>query len=68
MIIVTPYLVRPVSGQLALPTDGYRAPTDASASGKARPTASQGRPPAPAPAPAPAFGGAAAAAAPGFKL
>ena len=26
MIIVTPYLVRPVSGQLALPTDGYRAP------------------------------------------
>ena len=28
MIIVTPYLVRPVSGQLALPTDGYRAPTD----------------------------------------
>ncbi len=29
VIIVTPYLVRPVSGQLALPTDGYRAPTDA---------------------------------------
>ena len=28
MIIVTPYLVRPVSGQMALPTDGYRAPTD----------------------------------------
>ena len=28
VIIVTPYLVRPVSGQLALPTDGYRAPTD----------------------------------------
>ncbi|HXG99896.1 MAG TPA: type II and III secretion system protein family protein [Sphingomicrobium sp.] len=27
VIIVTPYLVRPVSGQLALPTDGYRAPT-----------------------------------------
>ena len=26
MIIVTPYLVRPVSNQLALPTDGYRAP------------------------------------------
>ena len=26
VIIVTPYLVRPVSGQLALPTDGYRAP------------------------------------------
>lgn len=28
VIIVTPYLVRPVSGRLALPTDGYRAPTD----------------------------------------
>ncbi|WP_239018139.1 type II and III secretion system protein family protein [Sphingomonas flavalba] len=29
MIIVTPYLVRPVSAnQLALPTDGYKAPTD----------------------------------------
>ena len=26
VIIVTPYLVRPVSGPLALPTDGYRAP------------------------------------------
>jgi pilus assembly protein CpaC len=26
---VTPYLVRPVSSQLALPTDGYRAPNDA---------------------------------------
>ena len=26
MIIVTPYLLRPTSGQLALPTDGYRAP------------------------------------------
>ena len=29
VIIVTPYLVRPVSGRLAAPTDGYRAPTDA---------------------------------------
>ena len=28
VIIVTPYLVRPVSGQLATPTNGYRAPTD----------------------------------------
>ena len=28
VIIVTPYLVRPVSSQLAMPTDGYRAPTD----------------------------------------
>ena len=29
VIIVTPYLVRPVSGQIALPTDGYRMPDDA---------------------------------------
>ena len=29
VIIVTPYLVRPVSRHLATPTDGYRAPTDA---------------------------------------
>ena len=29
VIIVTPYLVRPASGQLATPTQGYRAPTDA---------------------------------------
>ncbi|WP_051531745.1 type II and III secretion system protein family protein [Sphingomonas sp. URHD0057] len=28
VIVVTPYLVRPVSGQIALPTDGYRAPND----------------------------------------
>lgn len=28
VIVITPYLVRPVSGHLALPTDGYRAPTD----------------------------------------
>jgi pilus assembly protein CpaC len=29
VIIVTPYLVRPVSGQLATPGQGYRAPNDA---------------------------------------
>ncbi len=28
VIIITPYLVRPTSNQLALPTDGYRVPTD----------------------------------------
>ena len=29
VIVVTPYLVKPVSaGEIALPTDGYRAPTD----------------------------------------
>ncbi|NNC46923.1 MAG: type II and III secretion system protein family protein [Sphingomonas sp.] len=29
VVVVTPYLVKPVSGQMALPTDGYRVPTDA---------------------------------------
>ncbi len=28
VIIVTPYLVRPISGQMASPINGYRAPTD----------------------------------------
>jgi pilus assembly protein CpaC len=28
VVIVTPYLVRPVSTQLATPTDGYRVPDD----------------------------------------
>lgn len=27
VIVVTPYLVRPVSGRIALPTDGFRSPT-----------------------------------------
>ncbi|HET7817188.1 MAG TPA: type II and III secretion system protein family protein [Sphingomicrobium sp.] len=70
VIIVTPYLVRPVSHQLALPTDGYRAPSDAVRNWEGQTYSSQGRPAAPAPAPAPAFGtaGSSAAAAPGFKL
>ena len=69
VIIVTPYLVRPVSGRMALPTDGYRAPSDPVRVLEGQTYSSQGRPPAPAPAPAPAFGGAAATtAAPGFKL
>ena len=60
VVVVTPYLVRPVSHQLALPTDGYRAPGDpervflgpsaTGRSGAAEPTAI------PAPAvPAPGF-------------
>jgi pilus assembly protein CpaC len=28
VIVVTPYLVRPTSGQIPLPTDGYRSPSD----------------------------------------
>jgi pilus assembly protein CpaC len=69
VIIVTPYLVRPVSGRMALPTDGYRAPADGTRVWEGQSYSSQGRPAAQAPAPAPAFGGAAATtAAPGFKL
>jgi pilus assembly protein CpaC len=69
VIIVTPYLVRPVSGRLALPTDGYRAPSDPVLNWEGQSYSSQGRPPAPVSGPAPAFGGAAATtAAPGFKL
>ena len=69
VIIVTPYLVRPVSQQMALPTDGYRVPTDMQAIGLGQTfTGQSGRRAVPA-APAPAVGGgAAAAAAPGFKL
>ena len=65
VIIVTPYLVRPVSGQLASPTNGYRAPTDAqrilggqSFKGTSGGAASAVAPGAPA----------GAAAAPGFKM
>jgi pilus assembly protein CpaC len=68
VIIVTPYLVRPVSGRMALPTDGYRAPSDGTRLLEGQSYSSQGQRPAAQPAPAPAFGGAAAAAAPGFKL
>ncbi len=74
VIIVTPYLVRPTSGQLALPTDGYRAATDGnrvwegqSFNGVSGPR--QQAPATPRPAVSGAVaGGAAAAAAPGFKL
>jgi pilus assembly protein CpaC len=69
VIIVTPYLVRPVSGQLALPVDGYRAPDDiqrnflgqsfTGKSGATQPTAIQASPAAPVTGAAPA---------PGFKL
>jgi len=68
VIVVTPYLVRPVSNQLALPTDGLRMPSDPVRVIEGQTYSGQGRPAASAPAPAPAFGGAAAAAAPGFKL
>jgi pilus assembly protein CpaC len=74
VVIVTPYLVRPVSGQLASPTDGMRVPDDVQRdflgqtfigkSGAVQPTAIQ----APAPAPVPTAAAAGTVAAPGFKL
>ena len=70
VIIVTPYLVRPVSGPLTLPTDGYRAPNTGQMvlEGQSY-TGVSGPRPAPA-SPAPAISGSAAAAtaSPGFKL
>jgi len=70
VIVVTPYLVRPVSGRIALPSDGYRAPTDGSRVFLGQSYEGVSGAPAPVPAPAPAVGGAATAttAAPGFKL
>jgi pilus assembly protein CpaC len=67
VVIVTPYLVRPVSGQLATPTRGYRATTDAEQVLEGQTFKGVSGAPAGAPAPAPAITGAAAAA-PGFKL
>jgi pilus assembly protein CpaC len=72
VIIVTPYLVRPVSGQLALPTNGYRAPTAGDMVLEGQTYTGVSGPTATAPAPAPAMVGAAASApavaGPGFKL
>ena len=62
VIIVTPYLVRPVSGQLASPTDGYRAPTDAQRVFGNKTYSGTSAPAAAAPAPG------AVSAAPGFKM
>lgn len=68
VIIVTPYLVRPVSNRLALPTDGYRAPSDPQQILEGQTfTGVSGTPVAVAPAPGIA-GAAVAAPAPGFKL
>ena len=69
VIIVTPYLVRPVSGQLATPVDGYRAPTDAHLNVGGQ-TFTGGRAvPAPTAVPAPGVPApAASVASPGFSL
>ena len=68
VIIVTPYLVRPVSGQLATPIDGYRAPTDAERVWEGKTYSAPGSVPAVAAPAAPGIGASAAAAAPGFNL
>jgi pilus assembly protein CpaC len=67
VVIVTPYLVRPVSGQLATPTSGYRATTDVEQVIEGQTFKGVSGSPARLPVPAPAIGGAAVAA-PGFKL
>ena len=70
VIVVTPYLVRPVSSQLALPTDGYRSPASGDMVLEGQTYRGVSGPAATAPAPAPAITGAAttATASPGFKL
>ncbi|MEO8176919.1 MAG: type II and III secretion system protein family protein [Sphingomicrobium sp.] len=67
VIIVTPYLVRPVSGQLAAPIDGYRAPDDAQRVFLGQTFRGQSGAVA-APVSQSGAGGGAAPAAPGFKL
>jgi pilus assembly protein CpaC len=74
VVIVTPYLVRPVSGQLASPTNGFRVPDDVQrdvmgqtfTGVAAVPTANAVQYPSAASAPPAAL--AAPAPAPGFKL
>jgi len=67
VIIVTPYLVRPVSGRLASPTAGYRAPTDPELNVEGQTFKGVSGVPARVPVAARAIVGGAAAA-PGFKL
>ena len=70
VIIVTPYLVRPVSTQMAAPTDGYRTPTDAQQiiMGQTYTGVSGARDPSAVAAPTAAPAGAPPAAAPGFRM
>jgi pilus assembly protein CpaC len=68
VIIVTPYLVKPVSNQVALPTDALRAPTDPERVWEGQTYIGQKGPRPVAPAPAPAVGVQGAAVSPGFKL
>jgi pilus assembly protein CpaC len=68
VIIVTPYLVRPISNQMALPTHGYRAPTDGERVWEGQNFKGVSGAPARLPAPAPGIVTGGAAATPGFKL
>jgi pilus assembly protein CpaC len=65
VIVVTPYLVRPVSKQLAIPADGYRAPTDTQLNIEGQ--TFEGRSGAATPTAVPASGVSAPVAAPGFS-
>jgi pilus assembly protein CpaC len=68
VIVVTPYLVRPVSGHIALPSDGFRAPTAAQQFWEGQSYTGATAVPV-VPSPGPAIGGTAVTtAAPGFKL
>jgi pilus assembly protein CpaC len=65
VIVVTPYLVRPVSHQLASPGDGYRAPTDVQLNLEGQSFSGKSGVREPTAIPAPVAG---PAAAPGFSL
>jgi pilus assembly protein CpaC len=68
VIVVTPYLVRPVSNQMAIPADGYRAPTDSQLNLEGQTFSGVSGARTPAAVPAPVVGAAAPVAAPGFRL
>ena len=68
VIIITPYLVKPVSGQIALPNDGLRAPTDTQRVWEGQTYTGQKGPSPVQSAPSPAIGASGAAVSPGFKL
>jgi len=68
VIVVTPFLVKPVSNRLALPSDGLRAPTDVDRVWNGQAYTGQKGPIPVQSAPAPAIGVQGAAVSPGFKL
>ena len=68
VIVVTPYLVKPVSSRIALPNDGLRAPTDAERVWEGQTFVGPKGPLPVQSAPAPAIGASGAAVSPGFKL